>query len=86
VELNPGGVIAWLLTGVIAGWIAGQLTRGGGYGCLGNLVIGIVGALIGGFLFSLADFEGSAGFLGSVVIATIGAVLLLGLADLIGRR
>lgn len=85
-ELNPGGLVAWLLTGLVAGWIAGQITRGEGFGCLGNIALGIVGAIIGGALFSLADFEGAAGILGSIVIATIGAVLLLALANLIGRR
>ena len=84
-DLEPGGVVGWLVAGISAGWIAGQLTRGRGFGCLGNLALGIAGAIIGGFVFSLADVAGTAGLLASIAIATLGAVLLLGLANLVRR-
>ena len=70
------GFILWLIIGGIAGWIAGKVMRGGGFGILGNIVVGIVGAVIGGFLFSLLGLS-SNGLIGSLVVATIGAIILL---------
>lgn len=84
-ELNPGGVISWILVGLIAGWIAGTLTRGQGFGCLANVVIGILGAVIGGLLFGLVGADGTAGFFGSVAVATIGAIILIAVARLGSR-
>ena len=70
-------VLWFLLVGVIAGWLAGVLIKGGGFGLIGDLVVGIIGALIGGLFFSgLAGFAGG-GLLGSILVATLGAVLLL---------
>jgi uncharacterized membrane protein YeaQ/YmgE (transglycosylase-associated protein family) len=70
-------VLWFLLVGAIAGWLAGVLVKGGGFGLIGDLVVGIIGALIGGLFFSgLAGFAGG-GLLGSVLVATLGAVLLL---------
>jgi len=70
-------VLWFLLVGVIAGWLAGVLVKGGGFGLIGDLVVGIIGALIGGLFFSgLAGFAGG-GLLGSILVATLGAVLLL---------
>jgi uncharacterized membrane protein YeaQ/YmgE (transglycosylase-associated protein family) len=64
-ELNPGGIIAWIVVGMIAGWLADKFVKGGGYGLIGDLVVGLLGALIGGFLV---------GFLlrGSVGVAVTG--------------
>jgi uncharacterized membrane protein YeaQ/YmgE (transglycosylase-associated protein family) len=68
--------VIWLLiVGVIAGWLAGVLVKGGGFGLIGDLVVGIIGALIGGLLFGGALLGG--GVLGSILVATIGAVILL---------
>jgi uncharacterized membrane protein YeaQ/YmgE (transglycosylase-associated protein family) len=70
-------VLWFLLVGVIAGWLAGVLVKGGGFGLIGDLVVGIIGALIGGLFFSgFAGFAGG-GLLGSILVATLGAVLLL---------
>lgn len=85
-DLNPGGVISWILVGLIAGWIAGNLTRGQGFGCLANIVVGILGAFIGGFIFELAGVEGTVGLIGSVAVATIGAIILIAVARLVGSR
>ena len=76
------GVIAFLIIGAVAGWLAGKLMKGSGFGLLGNIVVGIVGALIGGFVFSLLGIS-AGGFIGSLVMATIGAVLLLYLVKLL---
>ncbi len=66
----------FLIIGAAAGWLAGKLTRGGGFGLVGNLVVGILGALVGGFLFGLLGLA-SFGLIGSLVTATVGAVVLL---------
>ena len=76
-KTNRMNVLWFLLVGVIAGWLAGVLVKGGGFGLIGDLVVGIIGALIGGLFFSgLAGFAGG-GLLGSILVATLGAVLLL---------
>ena len=76
--------IVWLiLVGLIAGWLAGVLVGAGGFGVVGDIVIGILGALIGGWLFGRMWVGG--GLLGSILIATLGAVILLVLLRLIRR-
>jgi uncharacterized membrane protein YeaQ/YmgE (transglycosylase-associated protein family) len=74
--LEPGGLIAWIVVGLIAGWLAGVVMKGGGFGLVGDLVIGLVGALLGGFLAGFF-FQGSVGLLGSIVIAFFGALVLV---------
>jgi uncharacterized membrane protein YeaQ/YmgE (transglycosylase-associated protein family) len=73
-------IIAWLVVGILAGWLAERIT-GRNHGLLTNLIVGIVGAFIGGFLISsLLGFHYAEGFnLASIAVATIGAVLLLGI-------
>jgi uncharacterized membrane protein YeaQ/YmgE (transglycosylase-associated protein family) len=66
----------FLLVGLIAGWLAGKLTRGSGYGPLGDIAIGVLGALVGGFLFRLVGIS-AYGTIGSIIVATIGAVVLV---------
>ncbi len=84
--LSPGGLIAWLVVGVVAGWLAGLLMRGSGYGMLGDMIIGLVGSFLGGFLVSLF-VEGTAGFLGSILVAFVGACVLIFLVRAVsGRR
>jgi uncharacterized membrane protein YeaQ/YmgE (transglycosylase-associated protein family) len=84
--LSPGGIIAWILVGLIAGWAAGKVSRGHGFGLIGDLVVGLIGALIGG-LVAGAFIQGSVGFLGSIIIAFLGAVVLLALIRLLsGHR
>ncbi len=84
--LSPGGIIAWLLVGLIAGWAAGKVSRGHGFGLIGDLVVGLIGALIGG-LVAGAFIQGSVGFIGSIIVAFLGALLLLVLIRLLsGRR
>jgi uncharacterized membrane protein YeaQ/YmgE (transglycosylase-associated protein family) len=75
-ELYPGGIIAWVVIGLIAGWLAGVAMRGGGFGIAGDIVTGLLGALIGGFLMSFF-VEGATGFWGSIVVAFIGACVLI---------
>ena len=70
------GLIASLIVGGIAGWLASIIMKGSGQGILMNIVIGVIGGFIGGFVFSLAGF-GSANLVGSIAVATIGAIILL---------
>jgi uncharacterized membrane protein YeaQ/YmgE (transglycosylase-associated protein family) len=74
----------FLLIGLAAGWLAGQITKGGGFGVIGDLVVGVVGAMLGGLLFGLLGLS-AAGLLGRLVVATVGAVVLLLLLRLIKR-
>ena len=75
-ELSPGGIIAWILVGLIAGWAAGKVSRGHGFGLIGDLVVGLIGALLGGLIAGLF-IHGSVGFIGSLIVAFLGALILL---------
>jgi uncharacterized membrane protein YeaQ/YmgE (transglycosylase-associated protein family) len=77
IALEAQSLIAFLVIGAVAGWIAGLLMRGGGFGLLGNMVVGIVGAIIGGFLFGLVGVSAASGLVGSLVTAVVGAAVLL---------
>ena len=74
--MNPGGIILWIIVGLIAGWLTGMVMKGGGYGLVGDLIVGLIGALIGGFIVGLV-IHGSVGFIGSIIVAFIGAVILV---------
>lgn len=76
----------FIIIGLVAGWLAGTLVRGGGFGVIGDIVVGIIGAFIGGYLFRKFGiaFPGG-GLLGSIVVATIGAIVLVFLLRLIKR-
>ena len=74
--LEPGGIIAWIVVGLLAGWLAGVVMKGGGYGLVGDLIVGLVGALLGGFLAGFF-ISGSVGLIGSIIVAFIGAVVLI---------
>jgi len=77
-------ILIFLIIGAIAGWLAGLIMRGGGFGLLGNIVVGIVGAFIGGYLLPMLGVH-LAGVLGAIVTAVIGAVVLLFIVGLIKR-
>ena len=81
-------LIAWIIIGLIAGALAARVVEGGGFGCLGNLVVGVAGAIIGGALVRRLAPDLQYGFLGSVVVAFVGAALLLAVLRLLsgGRR
>ena len=78
-------LLYFLVVGLVAGWLAGVLVKGGGFGLVGDLVIGVVGAVLGGWLFSTLGASAGGGLLGSIVVATIGAVVLLIIVRLIKR-
>src|SRR2546429_7915282 len=78
--LFPGGLLSWLFVGLIAGFLASAVVRGRGYGCIGNIIIGLVGAVIGGLPSSLLSIQGPILFLGSGNLAFLrGRFLVAGL-------
>ncbi|AOY90685.1 hypothetical protein BKK79_01755 [Cupriavidus sp. USMAA2-4] len=79
------GLIAWLVIGAVAGWLAGVLVKGGGFGLLVDILVGIVGAIVGGWLAGLLGISFGGGMIGSIITAVIGAVVLLFLLRLIKR-
>jgi uncharacterized membrane protein YeaQ/YmgE (transglycosylase-associated protein family) len=74
----------FLLIGLVAGWLAGKIMKGSGYGVIGDLVLGIVGAFIGGNIFGWFGIIGY-GFIGNVIVATIGAIILVMIVRVIKR-
>ena len=79
------GIIASLIIGAIAGWLAGLIVRGAGFGLLGNIVVGIIGALVAGWLLPQLGIVLASGTLGSILDATVGAVIVLVILSLIKR-
>ncbi len=77
-------LIIFLLIGAAAGWLAGLIMKRGGFGIIGNVVIGIIGAIIGGYLFGMLGIT-AGGIIGSIVTATVGAIVLLYLVKLLKR-
>lgn len=75
------GWFAWIVVGLLAGWIAGTITRGRGFGCLVNILLGLIGAVIGGWIFTRLGIS-ALGFFGSLAAATVGAILLVAIARL----
>jgi uncharacterized membrane protein YeaQ/YmgE (transglycosylase-associated protein family) len=77
------GLIGWLLIGLLAGWLAGKMARGRGFGCIGDILIGLIGSVIGGWIFTQLGIGGRANtFMYSLAAATVGAVLLVSIAHL----
>lgn len=77
-NLEPGSVVAWIVVGLISGAVAARVVAGRGFGCIADIVVGVAGAFIGGYLLSaLFHMSGNVGFFGSIVVAFIGAAVLL---------
>jgi uncharacterized membrane protein YeaQ/YmgE (transglycosylase-associated protein family) len=83
--MNAHGLIAWLIIGVVAGWLAGSLVKGGGFGLIGDIVVGIIGAFIGGWLAGLVGLHIGSGLISSIITATVGAIVLIFLLRMIRR-
>jgi uncharacterized membrane protein YeaQ/YmgE (transglycosylase-associated protein family) len=80
-DVSVSTIIWWLVVGLIAGALASLVMRGGGYGIVGDIIVGLVGALVGGFLMSLVGLGGS-GLLWTIVVAFIGACVFIALLRL----
>jgi len=82
------GIIGWLIVGALAGWLASMFMGKGGYGLIGDIIVGLIGAFVGGFLVSLINpsfsYDGSGWFV-SVIVAFIGAVVVIWLARMVTR-
>jgi uncharacterized membrane protein YeaQ/YmgE (transglycosylase-associated protein family) len=78
-------ILIMLVIGAVAGWLAGVVVKGGGFGLVGDIVVGIVGALIAGYLFPTLGFDLGGGIIGTIIAAAIGAIILLVLIKLIKR-
>lgn len=71
-------VLIWfILIGLVAGWLAGVLVKGGGFGVVGDIIVGVLGALIGGFIFNSLGVYIGGGLLGAILVATFGAIILI---------
>ena len=78
-------ILYFLLIGLAAGWLAGQIMKGKGFGIIGNMIVGCIGALVGGYVFGLFGLS-SYGLIGSLITALVGAVILLFLISLIKKK
>ncbi len=82
--MDPMGILIMLVIGAVAGWLAGVIYSGAGFGILGNIIVGILGAIIAGAL--LPGFLHFQGFIGSILSSAAGAIILLFLVSLVSRR
>ena len=77
-------IIIFLLIGAVAGWLAGLIMKGGGFGLVGDIVVGVIGSFIGGWLFSLLGIA-AGGLIGAIIAAVVGAIILIAILRLIKR-
>jgi uncharacterized membrane protein YeaQ/YmgE (transglycosylase-associated protein family) len=77
--------IIWIIVGAIAGWLAGMVVKGGGFGLIGDIIVGIIGALIAGWLLPMLGIVIGGGIIGAIINAFIGAVILLIILRLVKR-
>ena len=82
--MDATGLVIFLAIGAVAGWLSGTIMKGGGFGLLGNIVVGIIGAVVGGSAFGFLGIT-AGGILGSIITATVGAVILLFVIGLIKK-
>ena len=83
--IDGASIITWIIVGGVAGWLAGLLVQGGGFGIIGDIVIGIVGAIIAGYLFPALGIPLGAGIVSAIIDALIGAVVLILIIRLVRR-
>ncbi len=88
INLSLSNVLWWLFVGLIAGFLASRVMRGGGYGLIGDIVVGLIGAFIGGWLAGVLGIGvgGTSGLVVSIVIAFIGACILIAILHAVGGR
>jgi uncharacterized membrane protein YeaQ/YmgE (transglycosylase-associated protein family) len=84
--LIRGNKLIWtIVVGIVAGWLAGVIMKGGGFGIIWDLILGIAGAVVGGWLFGAVGASAGGGMLGSIIVATIGAVFLIFVSRMIKK-
>jgi len=79
------GFITWIVVGLIAGWLAGQVMKGGGYGVLVDIILGILGGVLGGWVFGQLGIWPGGGILGAIIVSFVGAVILVAITRLLKR-
>jgi len=79
-------ITVFLIIGLVSGWLAGVLFKGGGFGVVGNMIVGILGAVLGAWIFDLLDVSIGGRWLGPIVTATVGALVLLFLISLVRKK
>ena len=77
-------LVIFLVIGAVAGWLAGVIMKGGGYGLVGDIIVGVIGSLIGGWLFGLLGIA-AGGLIGSIIAAVVGAIILIAILRLVKR-
>ena len=75
--MSSHNLIAWLIIGAIAGWLAGTFVKGGGFGLIGDIVVGIIGAFLGGWLAGVFHIHVGSGWISTILTAAAGAIVLL---------
>lgn len=78
-------ILIFLLIGAVAGWLAGLIMKGGGFGLIGDIIVGVPGAVIGGYVFGWLNVSAGAGWIGSLVTALVGAIILIAVVRLLKR-
>jgi len=84
-DIATQSLLVWLVVGAVAGWLAGMLVRGGGFGLIGDIIVGIIGAFLGGWLLPRLGISFGIGIVAAIISATIGAVVLLLLLRIVRR-
>ncbi len=75
-----GGLVYWIVVGLIAGWLAGKVMKGGGYGVLVDTILGMLGGIVGGWVFGMLRIWPGGGIIGSILVAFVGVVILVWIA------
>ena len=83
--MDTNSLLIMLAIGAVSGWLAGIVMKGGGFGLIGDIIVGIIGVVVGGYLFGLVGISAGVGLIGSIVTATVGAIILLFVIRLIKR-
>ena len=79
------GFLAWIVVGLIAGWLAGQVMKGGGYGIVVDIILGMLGGIVGGWVFGMLGIFPEGGLIGSIIVAFVGAVILVAITRVLKR-
>src|SRR5215471_15307017 len=80
------GFLAWIVVGLVAGWLAGQVMKGGGYGIFVDIILGILGGVLGGWILGMLGIWHGGGMIGSIIVAFVGAVILVWVTRLLKKR
>jgi uncharacterized membrane protein YeaQ/YmgE (transglycosylase-associated protein family) len=78
-------MLYWIIVGLIAGWLAGQVMRGGGYGVIVDIILGMLGGIVGGWFFGMLGIWPGGGLVGSIIVAFVGAVILVAISRALKR-